>query len=211
MPVLVVALVGTVTLFAVSFLLSYAGLAEAAGWARVPAGLSWAVPVTIDGSILVYTIAAWVFRARGESARLAWGALTLFAVLSVVANSVHAWGDSPAALRTVLGMVIAGLAPVAVVLTTHTIGRLIIAPPDATVADAVLEPEPPLADVVETPPWSLVEVPEVEPEDRDARIVALRAENLSYAAIAETVGVSKTTVSRVLERTAAAASEVVAA
>ncbi len=208
---LVVALVGTVTLFAVSFLLSYAGLAEAAGWARVPAGLSWAVPVTIDGSILVYTIAAWVFRARGESARLAWAALTMFAVLSVVANAVHAWGDSPAALRTGLGMVIAGLAPVAVVLTTHTIGRLIIAPPDAVVADAALEPEPPRADVVEIPAVVLVEVPDAEPEDRDARIVALRAENLSYAAIAETVGVSKTTVSRVLERTAAAASEVVAA
>lgn len=207
---LVVALVGTVTLFAVSFLLSYAGLAEAAGWARVPGELSWAVPVTIDGSILVYTIAAWVFRARGESARLAWAALTLFAVLSVVANAVHAWGDSPDALRTALGMVIAGLAPVAVVLTTHTIGRLIIAPPDAEAADAVLEPEPPRADVVEIPPV-LVEVPDAEPEDRDARIIALRAEhNLSYAAIADTVGVSKTTVSRVLERAAASASEIAA-
>ena len=208
---LVVALVGTVTLFAVSFLLSYAGLAEAAGWARVPAGLSWAVPVTIDGSILVYTIAAWVFRARGESARLAWAALTLFAVLSVVANAVHAWGDSPAALRTALGMVIAGLAPVAVVLTTHTIGRLIIAPPDAAASDAVLEPEPPRANVVEIAPV-LVEVPNAEPEDRDARIIALRAErNLSYAAIADTVGVSKTTVSRVLERAAATAASEVAA
>lgn len=133
-PVLVVAVVITVALALTSFLLSYSGLVAVAEWAAVPAWLAWAVPVTIDGAILVYTLAALVFRARAESARVAWASLSLFTGLSVAANAAHAWDAGAADGRAVLGAIIAGLAPVAVLLTTHTIARLIIARP-APVAD----------------------------------------------------------------------------
>ena len=195
----------TVLLALASFLLSYAGLVAVAAWAAVPTWLSWAVPVTIDGAILVYTLAALVFRARGEGARMAWLSLSLFTALSVAANAAHAWDAGQGDPRSGLGAVIAGLAPVAVLLTTHTLARLIIAPPltvktgDAPAdpwaiatgrlwaADEVVEPE---ADAE----------PEPAPSPRDERIVALRAQRKSLRQIAEEVGVGKTTVERVLAK-----------
>lgn len=126
--VLVVATVATAALALVSFLLSFNGLADAASWANVPSWLAWAIPAYVDGAILVYTLAALVFRARGESARLEWTALGVFAALSVAANGVHAWTAAPAMLQVTLGVLLAALAPVSVVITTHTIARLVVAP-----------------------------------------------------------------------------------
>ncbi|WP_336628488.1 MULTISPECIES: DUF2637 domain-containing protein [unclassified Microbacterium] len=128
-PVLIIATVITALLAAVSFLLSFNGLAEAASWANVPAWLAWALPAYVDGAILVYTVAALVFRSRGDDARLEWAALALFAALSVAANGVHAWTAAPAWLQVALGVTLAALAPVSVLLTTHTIAKLIVAPP----------------------------------------------------------------------------------
>jgi hypothetical protein len=215
--VAVVAVATTAGLAITSFLLSYSGLGAAAVWANVPGWLAWAVPVTIDGSILVYTLAAFVFRHRGESARLAWASLATFASLSVVANGVHAWSDAPEALRTGIGVVVAGLAPIAVLITTHTLMRLVIAPPAADAA-FVVEPEP----VVETVEWSPsalegshAEAHEraepivtyaasvvVDVDERNDRIRALRGERKSLSQIADIVGVSKSTVSRVLNEPA---------
>ncbi|UDL14829.1 membrane protein [Microbacterium phage Gretchen] len=138
-PVLIVATVITALLAAVSFLLSFNGLAEAASWANVPGWLAWALPAYVDGAILVYTVAALVFRSRGDDARLEWAALGLFAALSVAANGVHAWTTAPEWLQVALGVTLAALAPVSVLLTTHTIAKLIVAPPGAAEeADPVL-------------------------------------------------------------------------
>ncbi|QOI66968.1 membrane protein [Microbacterium phage GardenState] len=233
--VLVVATVLTALLALVSFLLSFHGLAEAATWANVPGWLAWAIPAYVDGAILVYTLAALVFRARGESARLEWGALAVFAALSVAANGVHAWTAAPAALQVTLGVLLAGLAPVSVLLTTHTVAKLVVAPPtpaEAEVAELeAVAPEvavewreaevPTLATRAEAaerlmaaPPADPLPAPassslvdHLEPADaldpieaRNARIRALDDGNRSIRAIAAEVGVSKSTVSRVLNR-----------
>ncbi|AWY06681.1 DNA binding domain protein [Microbacterium phage Zeta1847] len=234
LPVLVVAVVITTALGLSSFLLSYAGLTAAAEWANVPPWLAWAIPVTFDGAILVYTLAALVFRARGESARLAWLSLSLFTGLSVVANGLHAWDAAPEVLRTVLGIIIAGLAPVAVLLTTHTLARLIVARPDEldepepeaevaewdtreltpyleTIDDAVAE----LTEATATPPAALVSSARIpsrpatlaDTKARDARIAELAAEGKSLRAIAAEVRCSKSTVARVLGRPAEEAAE----
>ncbi|WDS52084.1 helix-turn-helix DNA binding domain protein [Microbacterium phage Caron] len=241
--VLVVATVATAALALVSFLLSFNGLADAASWANVPGWLSWAIPAYVDGAILVYTLAALVFRARGESARLEWTALGVFAALSVAANGVHAWATAPAWLQATLGVLLAALAPVSVVITTHTIARLVVAPPaleepaqelsdegleelavyaaedvertrslwadhradvlarpvDEHADDAVdhLEPTPFAPETLE----AIAEEPEPDPiAERNARIRELDAEGKSLRAIAAEVGVSKSTVSRVLGR-----------
>jgi hypothetical protein len=191
---LVIAIGFTSVVGVTSFMLSYAGLGAAATWGHVPSWLAWAVPVTIDGSILVYTVAALVYRARGESARVAWASLAGFASLSVLANSVHAWDAAPDVVRTTIGVVIAGLAPVAVLLTTHTLVRLVVAPPAADVATVV---EPEVAPVVIAVSAELLE-PAVEVEPKHVRIRTLRERGMAYSAIAKEVGVSKSTVSRVL-------------
>ncbi|WWV91893.1 excisionase [Microbacterium phage phiMiGM15] len=207
--VLYAALGVTVALALASFLLSYAGLVAVAAWAAVPSWLSWAVPVTIDGAILVYTLAALVFRARGEGARVAWLSLSLFTALSVAANAAHAWDAGQADTRAALGATIAGLAPVAVLLTTHTIARLIIAPPTERTT-AVPERDAWAAAAERL--WAADALEQDEPaplslEERDARIRELAESDLSLRAIAREVGVGKTTVSRVLERGAVAGND----
>ncbi|QWY81876.1 membrane protein [Microbacterium phage Honk] len=210
---LVVSVTLTALLAGVSFLLSFNGLSDAATWANVPAWLAWGIPAYVDGAILVYTVAALIFRARGESARLAWASLALYASLSVAANGVHAWDAAPEELKAALGVVLAALAPVAVLLTTHTLARLIVAPP---AAELVEEPAPV---EVETFPSELpvewldepVVVPRPEPEPEPEPVPARPAHEhiralakahpeLSIRAIAAEVGVSKSTVSRVLGR-----------
>ncbi|MCF4122033.1 DUF2637 domain-containing protein [Antribacter sp. KLBMP9083] len=119
----------TTTLGAVSFVLSYSGLVEVADWASVPDFLAWTVPVTIDASILVYTLAVFIFRARGESTATAWWSLIGFTTVSVAANAAHAWDASLHDWHGYAGAGIAGLAPVSVLLTTHTLAELIVARP----------------------------------------------------------------------------------
>jgi hypothetical protein len=204
-PVLFVAVAVTSILAAVSFLLSYSGLVAVAAWAAVPEWLSWAVPVTIDGAILVYTLAVLVFRSRGESATLSYAVLVGWTFVSVSANALHAWLASTGDARGVAGAVIAGLAPVAVLLASHTLAALIVERPslEEPLEEPVPAPEPVLALVpASVPAASSVPAPIVVPVDpeRDERIQALSTEGRSVRAIAEEVGVSKSTVSRILSR-----------
>jgi hypothetical protein len=135
LAVLIVATVLTALLAGTSFMLSFAALEAVATWAAVPPALTWAVPAFIDAAILVYTLAALVARARGESARAAWSSLALWTIVSVTANALHAWADIPDDVRTIAGMTIAGLAPIAVLLATHTLADLVVAKP-ASAPDA---------------------------------------------------------------------------
>lgn len=158
LAVLIVAASLTGLLAATSFLLSFAGLSAVAEWASVPWWLTWAVPVMIDSAILVYTLAALVLQARGESTVRTWCSLALWTALSVAANSLHAWTDIPALVQTIAGMTIAGLAPIAVMLATHTLTDLLVAKPDTEAASAVAE----LAAVTDVAPDPLVVLEEIE-------------------------------------------------
>lgn len=70
-PVLRIVVTVTMLLALVSFAVSFAGLVAVAEWAALPGWLAWALPVFIDGAIIVYTLAMLVFRARGSSTRFA--------------------------------------------------------------------------------------------------------------------------------------------
>lgn len=129
LPALVTAILLTSTLGAVSFVLSYSGLVAVAAWASVPPYLAWTVPVTIDASILVYTLAVFIFRARGERNARVWTSLVLFTAVSVAANAAHAWDAGAGDWHGYAGAAIAGLAPVSVLLTTHTLAELVVARP----------------------------------------------------------------------------------
>lgn len=127
LPVLIVAATLTTGLAGTSFALTFAALLDVAVWANVPARLAWAVPVMLDAAIVVYTLAVLVHRARRERAATAWLSLAGFTTVSVVANAAHA-GAVPPAWQAMIGTLVAGLAPVAVLLATHTLARLIVAP-----------------------------------------------------------------------------------
>jgi hypothetical protein len=131
------AVVGGMVLAGVSFALSFAGLVAVARWSGTPDTLTWAVPVFIDGAILVYTCAALVMRGRGESTAFASFVLGGFTLVSIAANAAHAAGASAGHVigdtsdwRTWAGAAIVALAPVAVFTSTHTIAQLVVAPPE---------------------------------------------------------------------------------
>lgn len=134
LPVLIVAATLTSGLAGTSFALTFAALLDVAAWANVPARLAWAVPVMLDAAIVVYTLAVLVHRARRENAATAWLPLAGFTTVSVVANAAHA-GAVPPAWQALIGTLVAGLAPVAVLLATHTLARLIVAPVEPAPAD----------------------------------------------------------------------------
>lgn len=137
LPVLVLAVLLTAGLAGVSFTISYAALREVSAWATVPAALAWTVPVMLDAATVVYLLAVVVKRARHERAAGAWAALALWTAVSVAANAAHAYGV-PDELQRLVGTVVAALAPIAVLLATHTIADLIVArtdAPSAVVAD----------------------------------------------------------------------------
>ncbi len=121
----------TVLLALVSFAVSFAGLVAVAEWAAIPGWLAWAVPVFIDGAIIVYTIAMLVFRSRGHSTVFAWTALLAFTGVSVAANSAHAYAEGNTGdWQTGVGAGLAGLAPAGVAVAIHTIAMLTVRPPE---------------------------------------------------------------------------------
>lgn len=201
-PVLIVAAGLTAILGGVSFLLSYNGLTATAPWASIPAAQAWTIPVVIDGAILVYTLAVLIKRRRGESARLYWALLASFSGVSVAGNSFHAWDASAQDATGVAGAAIAGLAPLAVLAATHTLADLVVEPVSARVH---LGAAPPALPSVEQPRpiASEVETPKASAASDTGRNDAVReraAAGLSQREIASQLGVSKSTVGRILAR-----------
>lgn len=196
LPVLIVAALLAAGLAAASFALTFAALLDVAAWANVAPRLAWAVPVMLDAAIVVYTLAVLVRRARHEPARFEWAALAAFTTVSVVANAAHA-GGVPPVVASVVGTVVAGLAPVAVLLATHTLARLIVAPPD-------VEPEPAPAEDADDAlqRWAndprlyrapLDRVPRRIPDARH-RARELRAQGMTYTEVAAALGRPRSTV-----------------
>lgn len=124
-----VVVIVTAILALVSFAVSFAGLVAVAEWAAIPYWLAWALPVFVDGAIVVYTIAMLVFRSRGHSTVFAWAALLTFTAVSVAANAAHAYAEgSPGDWQTWVGAGLAGLAPAGVAVAIHTIAMLTVHP-----------------------------------------------------------------------------------
>ncbi|MEU4386613.1 DUF2637 domain-containing protein [Promicromonospora sp. NPDC023805] len=112
---------------AASFVLSFHGLRDVATWGRVPIQLAWLVPVMIDAAVLCYTLAWLVQRARRESTALSWFALVLMVAVSTLGNTLHGWEPSTE-IQRIVGTAVVGLAPLAMLLASHTIAQLLTAP-----------------------------------------------------------------------------------
>lgn len=136
-----------VTIAAASFVLSFHGLRDVATWGRVPLWLAWLVPVMIDAAVLCYTLAWMVQRARRESTVLSWSALALFTAVSTLGNTLHGW-DPPETIQRIVGTAVVGLAPIAMLLATHTLAQLLTERVPRTTAKATA-PIPTVSAVVD--------------------------------------------------------------
>lgn len=121
---------GVTVLGLVAFAISFVALMEVAAWLGLPSWMAWAVPVFIDLAILVYAAAVLVHRARGERTIASWVALTIFTVLSVVANSAHAlaYGQSDS-WQSLVGAGMAAMVPIAIFTATEQLARVAVEDP----------------------------------------------------------------------------------
>ncbi|MHA7209534.1 DUF2637 domain-containing protein [Arthrobacter sp. MDT1-65] len=121
-----------------SFSLSFLGMIQAAAWAGIPEDLRWLVPVVVDSTILVYTVAATVQRARGENTRISWVAVGIFTAVSVAANAAHVIAPEGAPQditpSVAFGALLAGIMPISLFFATHTTVQLAVAPIHGSVA-----------------------------------------------------------------------------
>lgn len=109
-----------------SFMVSFNGLHDVAGWVGLPVWMRWTVPIFIDIAILAYSMAAVIHRTRGEPVALTWATLGVFTLISVVANGAHALavGEGQTALQSWIGAAIAAAAPLSVFAATEELSRL---------------------------------------------------------------------------------------
>lgn len=126
-----------------SFIISFRALYDVAAWAGLGASIQWAVPVFIDGAILTYALAVLVHRSRGEPTWPSWLSLAVFTAMSIAANAAHAVSVPQAFLwQTVIGALIAGLAPLGVFAATEQMARLVVLRPMDRDAAATARPAP---------------------------------------------------------------------
>lgn len=206
------ALVLTGIVAASSFTVSFTGLMAAAAWAGLPQLLRPAVPVVVDSSILVFTVAAVVQRSRGESTRLAWSAVAFFTSLSVLVNAVHAHTGTTLArpAEAIIGIVLAGVMPIACFIATHTITDLLVSPPQGSLRQrqraerlrqqhAQTPPAGKLIDAARQLPPAADSQPAARNRVSAEQVHRLAGLGRSQRAIAQELGTSKSTVARILK------------
>lgn len=107
---------------AASFALSFTALRDLAVRGHVPAGQAWLWPLMVDGAILLATLGVVVMAGDPQcrnDRRFFWQVLFGGGLLSVACNALHAMlpGDQP--LPAWMRGLLAGVAPIALLVTTH--------------------------------------------------------------------------------------------
>jgi hypothetical protein len=107
---------------AASFTLSFTSLRDLATRGHVPAGEAWLWPVMVDGAILLATLGVVVMAGDPQcrkDRRFFWAVLGGGAVVSIACNAMHAVLPADQPLNEWLRGFLAGVAPVALLVTTH--------------------------------------------------------------------------------------------
>lgn len=114
------ALAGTFLLAAGAFVLSFASLSNLAQMAGIDHHLAWIWPLIVDGLIVVSTVAIVALAEHGRRALVyPWFLLIAGALVSTVANSVHAILVANGAVPEVVSAMIAAVPPLVLLAVTH--------------------------------------------------------------------------------------------
>lgn len=131
----VVATVGVLAVVAAAFALSFDAIRAVAVAAHIRPGLAWLYPVSVDGAMSVATVTAVVLRRLGRSALYPWLVVVTGAVVSIVANGLHAWlGGGSVALPPVWAVTLSAVPPVLLALSIHLLVVLAVAVHPASTA-----------------------------------------------------------------------------
>lgn len=114
----VAAAAGTVAIGLAAFWLSFTALADLAHRSGIGAGQAWVWPLLVDGLIVVATIAVVALDGRA-GAWYAWALLSCGALVSVVANILHAIVAADSSVASGLAGVVAAVPPLVLLASTH--------------------------------------------------------------------------------------------
>jgi hypothetical protein len=126
-----IALILVFVLMLSSFVVSFAGIWDISQYTGLPVFLQWIPALFIDAAILAYTIALFVFTARGEGTFRTIFWLMMFAGVSIAANVAHTLdylsttGIGTGDYRLWIGVAITASAPIAVLAASEEISRLV--------------------------------------------------------------------------------------
>lgn len=211
----IVASAGVLAVTAAAFALSFDAIRFTAQAAHIRASLAWLFPVAVDGAMAVAVVAAVVLRRLGRSAVYPWLVVLFGALVSIVANALHAWVEGGAvALPPAWAMALSAVPPVLLALSVHLLVVLALAtlPTEVPAQDATPSPELVAPAVPDTPAELLATPPDAQEEpappaprkraaprrsNRD-RVVKLAAKmpSASTAELAAKLRVSEATVRR---------------
>lgn len=183
------AVVGTVSIAAGAFWLSFTSLADLARRSGLGAEQAWAWPLIVDGIIVVATVAVVVL-AGSRGAWYPWALLFAGALISVAGNALHAVFTATAEVPRVLAAAVAAVPPLVLLAITHLTSVLA----RHTTMSAVAEPAPAPAEVQYDVVVTEVHDKAVTSEPRTA--AELSASGWSNRAIAQHLGVHPSTVGR---------------
>lgn len=103
---------GTIAVGGLAFSLSFTSLADLAAANGVAHAQAWAIPLVLDGGVIVATSATLALK---RNRWFAWMLLILSSMVSVFGNVAHA----QAASGTIIAMVIAAIPPLWLLAATH--------------------------------------------------------------------------------------------
>jgi hypothetical protein len=93
----IVAALGTIAVAVTSFTLSFDAITAVAKAAHIRSSIAWMMPVTVDGAMLVATVAAIVMHHIGRGRRAVaypWTVVIIGAGISIACNAAHATGQT---------------------------------------------------------------------------------------------------------------------
>ncbi|WP_219471272.1 DUF2637 domain-containing protein [Nonomuraea rhizosphaerae] len=128
-----VAVAALVAVVAGAFVLSFDAITAVSEAAHVDDGLSWLMPVSVDGAMTVGTMAALVLKMLKQSTRYAWFVVLAGVAISVACNALHATQSAGAhvKLTTFQAGAVSAIPAVALALSLHLLILLIEAIGDA--------------------------------------------------------------------------------
>lgn len=104
-----------------AFVLSFNALTDLAVAAGISPEFGWLWAASVDGFILIATVAAFVLQNKGKSRYYAWTILILFVLLSIFGNGWHAVlaTDAAPSLPTAVAVLITAIPPITLFLSIH--------------------------------------------------------------------------------------------
>jgi hypothetical protein len=155
-----VAVVALIAVVAGAFVLSFDAITAVSEAAHIDDGLSWLMPVGVDGAMTVGTMAALVLKMLGKKTGYAWIVVLAGVVISIACNALHATQSEGTVVKLTGWQqgAVSAIPAVALALSLHLLIILIEA-----ISEAVGERRKPRTDAVVEPVREPVRAPLTDP------------------------------------------------